>query len=65
MWLIDSEKSPMDDAIFTVVPAWSAVWRNVNLKAGKNSFISTGSFNHGSLANAIGQWLWERSFQHQ
>ena len=41
-----------DDAIFTVDTGMSAVWAARYLKAGKNRYL-TGSFNHGSMANAM------------
>jgi len=41
-----------DDAVFTVDTGMSAVWAARYLKAGKNRYL-TGSFNHGSMANAM------------
>jgi pyruvate dehydrogenase (quinone) len=41
-----------EDAIFTVDTGMSAVWAARYLKAGKNRYL-TGSFNHGSMANAM------------
>ncbi|MEO8253903.1 MAG: thiamine pyrophosphate-dependent enzyme [Flavobacterium sp.] len=41
-----------DDAIFTVDTGMSAVWAARYLKAGRNRYL-TGSFNHGSMANAM------------
>lgn len=41
-----------DDAIFTVDTGMSAVWAARYLKASKNRYL-TGSFNHGSMANAM------------
>src|SRR5699024_3123417 len=41
-----------DDAIFTVDTAMSAVWAARYLKGKKNRYL-TGSFNHGSMANAM------------
>lgn len=41
-----------NDAIFTVDTGMSAVWAARYLKAGKNRYL-TGSFNHGSMANAM------------
>lgn len=41
-----------DDAIFTVDTGMSAVWAARYIKAGKNRYL-TGSFNHGSMANAM------------
>lgn len=41
-----------DDAIFTVDTGMSAVWAARYLKAKKNRYL-TGSFNHGSMANAM------------
>lgn len=41
-----------DDAIFTVDTGMSAVWAARYLKAGTNRYL-TGSFNHGSMANAM------------
>jgi pyruvate dehydrogenase (quinone) len=49
-YLID--KLASDDAIFTVDTGMSAVWAARYLKAGKNRYL-TGSFNHGSMANAM------------
>lgn len=40
------------DAIFTVDTGMSAVWAARYLKAGTNRYL-TGSFNHGSMANAM------------
>ena len=40
------------DAIFTVDTGMSAVWAARYLKAGRNRYL-TGSFNHGSMANAM------------
>lgn len=48
--LIDQLAS--DDAIFTVDTGMSAVWAARYLKAGRNRYL-TGSFNHGSMANAM------------
>lgn len=45
-------KLAKDDAIFTVDTGMSAVWAARYLKAGKNRYL-TGSFNHGSMANAM------------
>ncbi|HET8572227.1 MAG TPA: thiamine pyrophosphate-dependent enzyme [Edaphocola sp.] len=41
-----------DDAIFTVDTGMSAVWAARFIKGGKNRYL-TGSFNHGSMANAM------------
>ena len=41
-----------DDAIFTVDTGMSAVWAARYLKAGRKRYL-TGSFNHGSMANAM------------
>lgn len=41
-----------DDAIFTVDTGMSAVWAARYLKGKKNRYL-TGSFNHGSMANAM------------
>jgi pyruvate dehydrogenase (quinone) len=49
-YLID--KLADDDAIFTVDTGMSAVWAARYLKAGRNRYL-TGSFNHGSMANAM------------
>lgn len=49
-YLID--KLASDDAIFTVDTGMSAVWAARYLKAGRNRYL-TGSFNHGSMANAM------------
>jgi pyruvate dehydrogenase (quinone) len=49
-YLID--KIALDDAIFTVDTGMSAVWAARYLKAGSNRYL-TGSFNHGSMANAM------------
>ncbi|MEO7768166.1 MAG: thiamine pyrophosphate-dependent enzyme [Ferruginibacter sp.] len=49
-YLIDEIAS--DDAIFTVDTGMSAVWAARYLKAGRNRYL-TGSFNHGSMANAM------------
>jgi len=49
-YLVD--KLADDDAIFTVDTGMSAVWAARYLKAGKNRYL-TGSFNHGSMANAM------------
>lgn len=49
-YLVD--KLAEDDAIFTVDTGMSAVWAARYLKAGKNRYL-TGSFNHGSMANAM------------
>ncbi|MBE0649663.1 MAG: ubiquinone-dependent pyruvate dehydrogenase [Bacteroidales bacterium] len=49
-YLID--KLADDDAIFTVDTGMSAVWAARYLKAGTNRYL-TGSFNHGSMANAM------------
>jgi pyruvate dehydrogenase (quinone) len=49
-YLID--KIALDDAIFTVDTGMSAVWAARYLKAGNNRYL-TGSFNHGSMANAM------------
>jgi pyruvate dehydrogenase (quinone) len=49
-YLID--KLATDDAIFTVDTGMSAVWAARYLKAGRNRYL-TGSFNHGSMANAM------------
>jgi pyruvate dehydrogenase (quinone) len=46
------DKLANDDAIFTVDTGMSAVWAARYLKAGKNRYL-TGSFNHGSMANAM------------
>ena len=46
------DKMADDDAIFTVDTGMSAVWAARYLKAGKNRYL-TGSFNHGSMANAM------------
>jgi pyruvate dehydrogenase (quinone) len=46
------DKLADDDAIFTVDTGMSAVWAARYLKAGKNRYL-TGSFNHGSMANAM------------
>jgi len=45
-------KHAMDDAIFCVDTGMSAVWAARYVKAGKNRYL-TGSFNHGSMANAM------------
>jgi pyruvate dehydrogenase (quinone) len=49
-YLVD--KLADDDAIFTVDTGMSAVWAARYLKAGINRYL-TGSFNHGSMANAM------------
>ncbi len=49
-YLVD--KFANDDAIFTVDTGMSAVWAARYLKAGRNRYL-TGSFNHGSMANAM------------
>jgi pyruvate dehydrogenase (quinone) len=49
-YLVD--KLAADDAIFTVDTGMSAVWAARYLKAGRNRYL-TGSFNHGSMANAM------------
>ncbi len=41
-----------DDAIFTVDTGMSSVWAARIIKAKKNRYL-TGSFNHGSMANAM------------
>src|SRR5699024_7872645 len=41
-----------DDAIFTVDTGMSAVWAARYLKGKKNRYL-TGSFNHGSMADAM------------
>ena len=41
-----------EDAIFTVDTGMSAVWAARYLKAGRDRYL-TGSFNHGSMANAM------------
>src|SRR5699024_8386344 len=41
-----------DDALFTVDTGMSAVWAARYLKGKKNRYL-TGSFNHGSMANAM------------
>ncbi|MDO5608005.1 MAG: thiamine pyrophosphate-binding protein [Capnocytophaga sp.] len=41
-----------DDAIFTVDTGMSAVWAARYIKGAKNRYL-TGSFNHGSMANAM------------
>ncbi|AWV98516.1 thiamine pyrophosphate-dependent enzyme [Arcticibacterium luteifluviistationis] len=46
------DKLATDDAIFTVDTGMSAVWAARYLKAGRNRYL-TGSFNHGSMANAM------------
>jgi pyruvate dehydrogenase (quinone) len=46
------DKLAEEDAIFTVDTGMSAVWAARYLKAGKNRYL-TGSFNHGSMANAM------------
>jgi pyruvate dehydrogenase (quinone) len=46
------DKLANDDAIFTVDTGMSAVWAARYLKAGTNRYL-TGSFNHGSMANAM------------
>lgn len=46
------DKLADDDAIFTVDTGMSAVWAARYLKAGANRYL-TGSFNHGSMANAM------------
>ncbi|MBI1221043.1 MAG: ubiquinone-dependent pyruvate dehydrogenase [Bacteroidetes bacterium] len=46
------DKLASDDAIFTVDTGMSAVWAARYLKAGRNRYL-TGSFNHGSMANAM------------
>ena len=45
-------KLAADDAIFTVDTGMSAVWAARYLKGRKNRYL-TGSFNHGSMANAM------------
>jgi pyruvate dehydrogenase (quinone) len=49
-YLVD--KLADDDAIFTVDTGMSAVWAARYLKAGTGRYL-TGSFNHGSMANAM------------
>jgi pyruvate dehydrogenase (quinone) len=49
-YLVD--KLADNDAIFTVDTGMSAVWAARYLKAGENRYL-TGSFNHGSMANAM------------
>ncbi len=46
------DKLANDDTIFTVDTGMSAVWAARYLKAGRNRYL-TGSFNHGSMANAM------------
>jgi pyruvate dehydrogenase (quinone) len=46
------DKIAEEDAIFTVDTGMSAVWAARYLKAGQNRYL-TGSFNHGSMANAL------------
>ncbi|GAA4281039.1 thiamine pyrophosphate-dependent enzyme [Gaetbulibacter aestuarii] len=46
------DKYADDDAVFTVDTGMSAVWAARYLKAKKNRYL-TGSFNHGSMANAM------------
>lgn len=46
------DKLAEEDAIFTVDTGMSAVWAARYLKAGTNRYL-TGSFNHGSMANAM------------
>ncbi len=46
------DKLAEDDAIFTVDTGMSAVWAARYIKAGTNRYL-TGSFNHGSMANAM------------
>ncbi len=46
------DKLATDDAIFTVDTGMSAVWAARYLKGRKNRYL-TGSFNHGSMANAM------------
>lgn len=46
------DKLANNDAIFTVDTGMSAVWAARYLKAGTNRYL-TGSFNHGSMANAM------------
>ncbi|WP_426370301.1 thiamine pyrophosphate-dependent enzyme [Pseudocolwellia sp. HL-MZ7] len=46
------DKFANNDAIFTVDTGMSAVWAARYLKAGRNRYL-TGSFNHGSMANAM------------
>jgi pyruvate dehydrogenase (quinone) len=46
------DKLADDDTIFTVDTGMSAVWAARYLKAGTNRYL-TGSFNHGSMANAM------------
>lgn len=46
------DKLAEEDAIFTVDTGMSAVWAARYLKAGRNRYL-TGSFNHGSMANAM------------
>lgn len=41
-----------DDAVYTVDTGMTAVWAARFIKAGKNRYL-TGSFNHGSMANAL------------
>lgn len=41
-----------DDAVFTVDTGMSAVWAAKYIKGKKNRYL-TGSFNHGSMANAM------------
>ncbi|MGC1204828.1 MAG: thiamine pyrophosphate-dependent enzyme [Flavobacteriaceae bacterium] len=41
-----------DDAIFTVDTGMSAVWAARYIKGGRDRYL-TGSFNHGSMANAM------------
>lgn len=46
------DKVAADDAIFTVDTGMSAVWAARYLKGGRDRYL-TGSFNHGSMANAM------------
>lgn len=46
------DKLASADAIFTVDTGMSAVWAARYIKAGSNRYL-TGSFNHGSMANAM------------
>ena len=45
-------KYASDDAIFTVDTGMTCVWAARLIKASKNRYL-TGSFNHGSMANAL------------
>ncbi len=46
------DKIAADDAIFTVDTGMTAVWAARFIKAKRNRYL-TGSFNHGSMANAM------------